>query len=221
MIRFITKIEVELTLNGTAHTAIGAATGFIAANTFHSSPTETLLFVGLGAVSGLMPDLDIDGKLRGKITLSHRVIELAAMFIGILMVFYSFYEGRAVDKWFGIGSGLVIMIVSSLIKQKHMLTITGIGVLAGGISLSEVWLILLGVYIVIASIASHRSYTHSILGVIFFGVIASKLEGSLGIDGVFYACLGGYISHLIADLKILPFNKRGIKLFLPVSKIEL
>lgn len=215
------KIEVDVTLNGTAHTAIGAATGFIAANTFHSSPTETMILVSLGAVSGLMPDLDIDGKLRGKITLSHKVIRLAALFIGILMVFYSFYEGRAVDKWLGIGSGLAIMIVSSLIKQKHMLTITGVGVLAGGISLSEVWLILLGVYIVIASITSHRSYTHSILGVIFFGIIASKLEISLGIDGAFYACLGGYISHLMADLKILPFNKRGIKLFLPVSKIEL
>jgi inner membrane protein len=212
---------VELTLNGTAHTAIGAATGFIAANTFHSSATETIILIGLGAVSGLMPDLDIDGKLRGKITLSHKVIRLTALLIGVLMVFYSFYEGRAAEKWFGIGSGLVIMIVSSLIKQKHMLTITGIGVLIGGISLSEGWLILLGVYVIIASITSHRSYTHSILGVIFFGIIASKLEGSLGIDGVFYACLGGYISHLLADLKVLPFNKRGIKLFLPVSKIEL
>jgi inner membrane protein len=215
------KIEVDVTLNGTAHTAIGAATGFIVANTFHSSPTETIILVGLGAVSGLMPDLDIDGKLRGKITLSHKVIRLAALFIGVLMAFYSFYEGKAAEQWFGIGSGLAIMIVSSLIKQKHMLTITGIAVLAGGISLSEVWLILLGVYIVAASITAHRSYTHSILGVIFFGVIASKLEGSLGMDGIFYACLGGYISHLIADLKILPFNKRGIKLFLPVSKIEL
>jgi inner membrane protein len=212
---------VELTLNGTAHTAIGAATGFVAANTFHSSPTETILLVGLGAVSGLMPDLDIDGKLRGKITLSHKVIRLTALLIGVLMVFYSFYEGRALDKWFGIGIGLVIMIVSSLIKQKHMLTITGIGVLIGGISLSEVWLILLGVYVIMASITSHRSYTHSILGVLFFGIIAAKLEGSLETEGVFYACLGGYISHLIADLKILPFNKRGIKLFLPVSKIEL
>jgi inner membrane protein len=77
------------------------------------------------------------------------------------------------------------------------------------------------VYVIIASITSHRSYTHSILGVIFFGIIASKLEVSLGIHGVYYACLGGYISHLLADLKVLPFNKRGIKLFLPVSKIEL
>jgi inner membrane protein len=208
-------------LNGTAHAAIGAATGFIVANTFQASPSETALFVGLGAVSGLMPDLDIDGKLRGKITLSHKLIRMAAQLIGILMIFYSFYEGSATEKWLGLGIGIGIMVISGFIKQKHMLTITGVGVLAGGFSLAEIWLILLGVYIIIASIVSHRSYTHSILGVLFFGVIASKLEISLGIDGVFYACLCGYISHLIADLKILPFNKRGIKLLLPVSSVEL
>lgn len=207
-------------MNGTAHAAIGAAAGFIVANTVDSSATETLLFVGLGGISGLMPDLDIDGKLRGKITLSHKVIRAAAQIIGILMIFYSFYEGSSKEKWLGIGIGLGINVVASLIKQKHMLTITGVAVLAGGISLHELWLILLGIYIVIASIVSHRSYTHSILGVIFFGVIASKLELSLKIDGVFYTCLLGYISHLLADLKILPFNKRGVKLFLPFSSKE-
>ncbi|MEY2193056.1 metal-dependent hydrolase [Neobacillus sp. BF23-41] len=208
-------------MNGTAHAAIGAATGFIVANTFHTAPSTTLFLVGLGGISGLIPDLDIDGKLRGKITLSHKVIRTVAQLIGILMVFYSFYEGTTREKWIGLGIGIGLMIAASLIKQKHMLTITGIGVIAGGFSLTEIWLILLGIYILFASLVSHRSYTHSILGVVFFGIIASKLERSLGIDGVFYTCLAGYISHLIADFKILPFNKRGIKLFLPVSSKEI
>lgn len=137
------------------------------------------------------------------------------------MIFYSFFEGGATEKWFGIVIGLSMMIAASKLKQKHMLTITGVGVLVGGVSLQEPWLILLGIYILIASFVSHRSYTHSIVGVIYFGVIAAKLEESLGIDGVFYTCLAGYISHLMADLKILPFNKRGIKLFLPVSSKEI
>ncbi|MBT2737618.1 metal-dependent hydrolase [Bacillus sp. ISL-7] len=208
-------------MNGTAHAAIGAATGFIVANTFHTSPSTTLFLIGLGGISGLIPDLDIDGKLRGKITLSHKVIRIVAQLIGILMVFYSFYEGTTREKWIGLGIGIGLMIAASLIKQKHMLTITGIGVIAGGFSFTEIWLIMLGIYILIASLVSHRSYTHSILGVVFFGIIASKLERSLGIDGVFYTCLAGYISHLIADFKILPFNKRGIKLFLPVSSKEI
>lgn len=208
-------------MSGTAHAAIGAATGFIVANTFETLPSTTLFLIGLGGISGLIPDLDIDGKLRGKITLSNKVIRTVAQLIGILMVFYSFYEGSTKEKWIGIGIGTGMMVADSFIKQKHMLTITGIGVIAGGFSLSEIWLILLGIYIIKASFVSHRSYTHSILGVLFFGIIASKLELSLGIDGVFYTCLAGYISHLIADIKILPFNKRGIKLFLPVSSKEI
>jgi inner membrane protein len=208
-------------LNGTSHAVIGSATGFIVANTFQTSPSATLLFVGLGGVSGLIPDLDIDGKLRGKITLSHKVIRLSALIIGMMMILYSFFEKTVVERWVGVGIGFLIVVVASLIKQKHMLTITGIAVLVGGFSLEELWLILLGIYIVIASFTPHRSYTHSILGTVFFGVIASNLETSLGIQGVFYSCFGGYISHLIADLKILPFNKRGIKLFLPLSSKEI
>ncbi|MED4228509.1 metal-dependent hydrolase [Neobacillus cucumis] len=208
-------------MNGTSHAVIGSATGFIVANSFQTSPSVTLLFIGLGGVSGLMPDLDIDGKLRGKITLSHKVIRLSALIIGLMLILYSFMEKAVEERWLGVGIGFLIVVVSSLIKQKHMLTITGIAVVVGGFSLGELWLILLGIYIVIASFTSHRSYTHSILGIVFFGIIASNLEASLGIQGVSYTCIGGYISHLIADLKILPFNKRGIKLFLPLSSKEI
>ena len=208
-------------LNGTSHAVIGSATGFMVANVFQTSPSATLLLVGLGGVSGLIPDLDIDGKLRGKITLSHKMIRLAALVIGMMMILFSYLEKIGTERWLGIGIGLLIIVAASFIKQKHMLTITGIAVVAGGVSLQELWLILLGIYLVIASFTSHRSYTHSILGIIFFGVIASNLESSIGIQGVFYSCIGGYISHLIADLKILPFNKRGVKLFLPLSSKEL
>ncbi|MEK4746636.1 hydrolase [Niallia circulans] len=207
-------------MNGTSHAVIGSATGFIVAHTVQSTPSETLLFVSIGAVSGLIPDLDIDGKLRGKITLPHQMIQLSAQVIGIMMILYSFFDRTALERWMGVGIGILILFIASLIKQKHMLTITGIAVLMGGISLEERWIILLGIYIMIASFTSHRSYTHSILGVIFFGIIAADLETSLGINGLFYTCIGGYISHLLADLKILPVNKRGVKLFLPLSSKE-
>ncbi|EWG11293.1 metal-dependent hydrolase [Cytobacillus firmus] len=208
-------------MNGTAHAAIGAAAGYVIANTVHASPSTTLLLVGLGSVSGLIPDLDIDGKLRGRLTLSHEIVQTVAQIIGILMIIYSFYEGSQKEKWLGMAIGIGMTAISAKIRQKHMLTITGIGVLAGGISLQELWLILFGIYILIASFVSHRSYTHSLLGVIFFAFISSRFEMSLGIEGVYYTCLAGYISHLIADLKILPFNKRGVKLFLPLSSKEI
>ncbi|WP_226037969.1 metal-dependent hydrolase [Aquibacillus saliphilus] len=209
-------------MNGTTHAAIGATSGFIVANTFQANPSTTILLVGLAGISGLIPDLDIDGKLRDKITLSHKVIQKTAQLIGILLVFYSFYEGGTPkENWVSIGIGLGIIVGSSFIRQKHMLTMTGIGVLTGGFYIQEQWLLLFGIYILIASFLPHRSYTHSIVGVIFFGIIASKFELALGIDGVFYACLIGYVSHLIGDLKLLPFNKRGIKLFLPISSKEI
>jgi inner membrane protein len=207
-------------LNGTTHAVIGSTTGFVIANFSQTSPSVTLFLVGLGGVSGLMPDLDIDGKLRGKITLSHKVIQLSALIIGMMMAVYSFFEKAENERWLGIGIGFLVILIASLIKQRHMLTITGIAVLVGGFSLDELWLILLGIFIVMASFSSHRSYTHSIVGVVFFGCIASNLETTLGIKGVFFTCLGGYISHLLADLKILPVNKRGVKLFLPLSSKE-
>ena len=149
-------------MNGTAHAAIGAAVGFITAKAYQSEPLETLLFVGIGCISALIPDLDIDGKLRSKITFSHKVIQTAAQLIGILMIFYSFFEGGTADKWLGIAIGTGMLILSTLIKQKHMLIITAAGVLLGGISLKESWLILLAVYIFIAfsfpTVAIHTRY---------------------------------------------------------------
>ncbi|HLQ98372.1 MAG TPA: metal-dependent hydrolase [Candidatus Dormibacteraeota bacterium] len=207
-------------MNGTAHAAIGAAGGFIVANALHSDPPTTVFLIGLGSVSGLVPDLDIDGKLSGRITFSHKVIRTIARLIGFMMIFYSFYGGTGTERLIGAGIGVLIIGIASSIKQKHMLMITGAGVLTGGLSLEETWLMLMGVYIILASFVAHRSYTHSIVGVVFFAVIASKWEASLGINGVYYTCLIGYTSHLIADSKLLPFNKRGIKLFLPISSKE-
>ncbi|WP_121613240.1 metal-dependent hydrolase [Mesobacillus foraminis] len=207
-------------MNGTLHTAIGAASGFIVANSLQSDPMTTLLLVGLGGISGLMPDIDIDGKLSNKITLSAGMIRTVAQFVGILMMVYSYFEGMDKEKWIGIFLGLMMIVASSYLTQRRMLTVTGGGVLAGGIFLQETWLSLLGIYIMIASFIPHRSYTHSIAGILFFAAIASRFEASLGIDGVFMTCMAGYISHLIADMKILPVNKRGVKYFLPFSSKE-
>lgn len=207
-------------MNGTSHTVIGAAAGFLTANIMQTSPTGTVLLVGLGAISGLMPDVDTDGKLSNKITVSHRRIKAAAQGLAVLLILCSYFIGIGLYKWVGIGAGLIIITISSLIKQRRMLTISGIAILIGGLYLSVKWIWLLGIFLVIASFVPHRSYTHSILGTLFFAYIAFQLEIALGQKGVFLTCLLGYISHLLADMKLLPFNKRGIKLFLPFSKKE-
>jgi inner membrane protein len=207
-------------LKGTAHAALGAGSGFITANYLQSDPSATLFLVVAGGIAGLLPDVDVDGKLSNKITLSHKLIRTVAQLIGFLMILYSTLEGNNSERWIGISIGAGMMIISSFLTQRRMLTVTGIGVLAGGISLHEGWLVLLGLYIIIASFISHRSYTHSLIGTLFFAAIALRFEQSIGVAGTFAACMGAYISHLIADMKILPFNKRGVKYFLPISKKE-
>jgi inner membrane protein len=207
-------------LNGTAHATIGAGVGFVVAQSVQADPTTTLLLVGMGGLAGLLPDIDIDGKLSNKITLSHTLIRSVAQLIGFMMIVYILVEETGTERWLGICAGVAIIVIASYIKQRHMLTITGLGVLAGGFSLQEIWLLLLGIYIIIASFVSHRSYTHSLLGIAYFAFIAHYLEASLEIEGVFLTCFIGYISHLVADMKALPFNKRGVKFFLPFSSKE-
>ncbi|PJN91808.1 metal-dependent hydrolase [Bacillus sp. mrc49] len=207
-------------MNGTAHMALGATVGYLTANSLQTDPTTTLFLVGIGGVSGLMPDMDIDGKLSNRITFSHKFIRTLAQTIGILMIIYSALEGFETEKWIGAGAGIGIIIISSFITQRHMLTLSGLGVLGIGMSLQENWLWLLGLYMILASFTPHRSYTHSIAGIVFFGIIAFQFEAAIGVDGIFTTCLFGYISHLIADMKFLPFNKRGVKLFLPFYSKE-
>ncbi len=207
-------------MNGTAHATIGAGTGFVVAQSVQADPAITFLLVAVGGLGGLVPDIDIDGKLSNRITLSHTMIRSVAQLIGLMMIVYTLLEGTGQERWMGIGAGLAIIGIASKIKQRHMLTITGLGVLLGGISLQEIWLILLGIYIIIASFIPHRSYTHSLIGIGFFAFIAHYFQVSTGIKGIFLTCLLSYCSHLIADMKVLPFNKRGVKLFLPFSSKE-
>ena len=63
------------------------------------------------------------------------------------MTIYSLLEGTEKEKWIGVGAGIGIIIISSFIRQRHMLTLTGLAVLGGGLSLQESWLWLLGAYI--------------------------------------------------------------------------
>jgi inner membrane protein len=208
-------------VNGTAHMAAGAAAGFITANSMGSGLSTTAVLVTVGGISGLMPDMDIDGKLSNKVTFSPKMIRAVAQVIGLMMMVYSFLEEHGREQWIGIGYGIGILLLSAVITQRRMLTFTGIGVTAAGWHLNETWLWLLGIYIVIASLVSHRSYTHSLLGMIFFGFIAKYFESSLKIEGIFEACMLGYASHLAGDMKFLPFNKRGVKLFLPFTSKEI
>lgn len=208
-------------MNGTAHMVIGAGTGLFAAQYLQAAPAETVLLIGAGGLSGLIPDLDVDGKLRNTFTFSHKFLMSLAQLIGIAVIVYSWWAGTDAEMWRGISAGLAIMLVSAFIKKRHLLTVAGAGALAGGLFLDENWMWLLGIYIIVASLVAHRSYTHSLLGGAFYAIILYYLQISIETEGILLAGSGGYISHLIADMKWLPFNRRGVKLFLPFSRKEI
>ncbi|TYR73322.1 metal-dependent hydrolase [Rossellomorea vietnamensis] len=208
-------------MNGTAHMVIGSGAGLLAAQHLQAAPEETLLLIGAGGLSGLVPDLDVDGKLRNTFTSSHKFLMSLAQLIGIAVIVYSWWAGTDAEMWRGIAAGLAIMLVSVFIKKRHLLTVAGAGALTGGLFLDENWLWLFGIYIIIASLVSHRSYTHSLLGVAFYAIILYYLQISFQTEGILLAGAGGYMSHLVADMKWLPFNKRGVKLFLPFSRKEI
>ena len=44
------------------------------------------------------------------------------------MIIYSLLEGSGTEKWIGVGAGIGIIIISSFITQRHMLTLTGLAV---------------------------------------------------------------------------------------------
>ncbi|WP_226669557.1 metal-dependent hydrolase [Metabacillus litoralis] len=207
-------------MKGTTHAILGGTGGLIVSQTIAADPSISLLLIGIGCVAGLVPDMDIDGKLSNKITFSHRIVKTIVQLIGGFLAFQGLFHDDKGGQLISIVIGVCLILLSTFIRQRHMLTFTGIGVFLAGVSLNEVWLILLGIYIVIASFVSHRTYTHSILGTIYFAFVAYYLDATYQIEGIFLTCLVGYSSHIIADMKFLPSNKRGVKLFLPFSKKE-
>ncbi|TXC91321.1 metal-dependent hydrolase [Metabacillus litoralis] len=208
-------------MKGTTHAILGGVGGLVVSQALLTDPTQATILIGIGCVAGLVPDMDIDGKLSNRITFSHKLVRTIVQLIGCFLVFQGLFFEAKDEQIISVLIGISLFVLSTFIKQRHMLTVTGIGVFVAGASIEELWLTLLGIYILIASVVSHRSYTHSLIGLLYFAFIAYYLEEAYKIDGIFWTCMLGYSSHLIADMKLLPLNKRGVKLFLPFSKREI
>lgn len=213
-------------MKGISHLAIGTATGIGIGLYTEASPLTLGVFAIVGGISSLIPDLDTNGLASNKITLSKGIIKAPMRLIGVGLVLYALYQAfssllfdLSFIIWILIGGGMVG--ASNIMKQKHMLTFTGIGVVIAGLAFNiTMWLILLGVYVIVASFLPHRSYTHSLIGLGFFAIILYMAEEALSFEGIFLVGLVGYISHLLADMKLLPANKRGVKLFAPIWNKE-
>ena len=212
-------------MKGSSHAAIGVTVGAIAG--FQVQPDLYTIAISslVGGVSALVPDLDTNGLASNRITLSKKFTQWLMQFVGIgiliAIVYQYFTKGFAPSIILYAGIGLLFFIISRFITQRRTLTLTGVMVMWLGIVLHQsIGILLVGSYIVIASFLPHRSYTHSLLGLAFYAYILHQLQQDWAIEGLFVAGIAGYASHLVADMKLLPMNRRGVKWFAPLWNKE-
>lgn len=207
-------------MNGISHAAIGGVTGFVVASVIGADLTSTGILAMVGGITALVPDLDTSGRLANKITIQHGFIRSILTFVGLLIIAYSWLTGVDIKKWLGILIGISFIVIGQKITKKIMLILTGVILGFAGVLLSKLWVILAAVYLIIASFLPHRSYTHSLVGLLFFSYIAYLFSKEVNINGIYITSVLGYSSHLVADMKIIPSNKRGIKLLRPIINKE-
>lgn len=208
-------------MKGSAHLTIGGASGLATAVYLHTDPLTTAALVGIGAVAGLAPDLDVNGKLSNRITISKKWLIVFFAAAGLLLIGYSYATLAGFVQSAGFIVGLGLMVLPRLfIKQRTMLFLTGLILGCAAWSADILWLLLLSGFIIVSSFLSHRSLTHSLIGTACFAAIAWHFQQSTGVEGSFLTALIAYISHLVADMKVWPANKRGIKWFQPLFNKE-
>ncbi|WP_167751446.1 metal-dependent hydrolase [Lentibacillus salicampi] len=205
-------------MDGKIHALIGAGTGVAVAQSTGQDAINTAILMGAGVIAALAPDLDTAGKLANKISLSHKMIQSFVRSTGILLAIYAWFMLAGTEQYMGLTLGAFLLFIAPKFSQKLMLFISGAAIIAGGILLSQTWVWLAGAYVTVAALVSHRGYTHSIIGWLFFSLVAYYVHTEFAVHGLFWTLVFAYGSHLVADMRFVPGNKRGIKLLLPFSK---
>ncbi|OAH57847.1 MULTISPECIES: metal-dependent hydrolase [Bacillaceae] len=208
-------------MKGSTHAAIGAVSGLGVSIWINATPLETAILVGVGSVAALVPDLDVNGKLANKITVEKKWLILFFSIAGLFLALYSYFMLIGIKQMSGFLISMGLLLLPRLfIKQRTMLFITGALVLYAGWYIKETWVMYTALFIIFASLVSHRTWTHSIIGVAVFYFVAVEIVKEYPLPGLFVTLLISYISHLIADMKMLPANKKGTKWFYPLWKKE-
>lgn len=128
-------------MKGSSHISIGFAVGAIAGFATQPDLSTVLVCGGIGGISGVVPDLDTNGLASNRISLSKKVSKGLMEFVGIAilltLVNTVFKEGFSREVYIYGGIGLILLVVSRVITQKRMLTITGVLVMLFGFVMNE------------------------------------------------------------------------------------
>lgn len=209
-------------MDGKTHAVVGGVVGGVVSLAVGNDVVglDTGLLIAVGSFAGLVPDLDTNGKLSNKVTVPHKLVRMFMVAIGLTLLVYTITMVEGIYSLYGAVLAVMLIMFARKVTQRRMLTVTGIIAVIFGLVVGTLWIVLLGVYVVVASYLGHRTYTHSIWGLMYFGYIAYLISLDFSnVNGLFIAMVLGYVSHLVLDFKI--FNKQGVKLLRPFVNIEI
>jgi inner membrane protein len=102
----------------------------------------------------------------------------------------------------------IVILLGVFLKIKY--NVNTLGYITSNKSIMQMSpaLLLLLVMVVLGKLSTHRTFTHSLIGIVAFTLPIYMLVGSL-----YIWFLIGYIVHIIADL----LNKKNVRLFYPIK----
>lgn len=166
-------------MTGKTHMTIGIAAAAAFLSTVQPTPQKFIIGFSLGMIGALMPDIDIK---TSKISNFGRTV-LAYIFVMLVIVGFIIYKGN---------------IHLNSIKFNYKPT-----------SNVEYGVIIIAICILFSKLTKHRSFSHSILGLILFYIGVRMIIGEISL---YFAI--GYISHIVSD----SITNNGIELMYPMKK---
>ncbi|MFL0252369.1 metal-dependent hydrolase [Clostridium neuense] len=170
-------------MTGKTHMAIGVASAAAFLSTSNPTPQKFIIGLSLGMMGALMPDIDIK---TSKISSFGRTV-LAYIFVILAVAGFVVYKGN-----------IHLNQIKFSYKPNSMIEYGAIVILS---------------CVIFSKLTKHRSFSHSILGLILFYVGFRLLIGEIS---TYFAI--GFISHIAADL----ITNNGVELLYPMkSKMSL
>lgn len=166
-------------MTGKTHMSIGLAASATVLSVNKASPEIIVTGLALGLIGALAPDIDI--KTSKISDFSSKVI-INTVLISLIALFI-FYK-----------AGIPINNIKINYKPSDKITYG---------------LVVLSVSILFSKLTKHRSFSHSLLGLILFSLGARFIIGNMFI----YFSLG-FISHMFSDM----LTNNGIQLIYPIKK---
>lgn len=166
-------------MTGKTHMSIGLAASATVLSISNPTPQNVVMGLVLGTIGSLMPDIDIE---QSKISYLGRKLLIDAILL------------------FVVGSSVIYKLNIPLheFKFNYRLSTTGIYGLA-----------IIAGCIVFAKFTKHRSFAHSILGLVLFSIGFWLLLGHIAL---YFAI--GFISHMTADT----LTNSGIEVLYPIKQ---